>query len=372
MTIVRSAPGHWVMCDDENIEPIEESDLANYFGDNITGAGYVMFYQAVNLDLKSLGLKKEPKPRSLPPAPRVAAVVDDEVVTSGTSGPTTPLDHYTPHMLHAAPVSPSKSQSTPLPIHVHKDNTLDVPAPPRRASSGVSRDTSPSNRWSHHAGGPVSHSPGEKGKWYSLKKKEGSSSSGDPRMLRQSASTTAATTTPTESVDLLMSQSMSAMSDNRMSQSFHDGAHTDLSASIRSHTSASSNGNPTSHTNGGATTAITAFTPHNGHAYPTSDTNGTASPHPSVPTLSVSSHSTGASPGNGNPNGTADRTSRIGRSATSSRVDRVSNVSMNQNGYSGGSGLGRKISGATGFSSLARRSSNAFKIGFGKKKQEEQ
>lgn len=355
------------MCDDENIEPIEESDLANYFGDNITGAGYVLFYQAANLDLQSLGLKKEPVPRSLPPAPRAAALVEDDVV-GGTSAPIAPLDqHPTALQFTATPASPTKSQSVPLPVQVHKESSLDVPAQSRRGSSGVGRDPSPSNnRWSHH-GGPVSHSPGERGKWFGLKKKDGvsgASTPADPRLIRQSTSTTV-NTTSTEAVDP-MTQSMPAMPD-RMSQSFPDSAPNDLSASIRSATSASSGGHAASLPNGGATPAL------NGHAYPSSaahsDANGSAAPT-SLPASSAPSQapSHSASAGNGNLNGAGDRTSRIGRSATASRADRASNVSS-QNGYSGGSGLGRKISATTGFSSLARRSSNAFKIGFGKKKQ---
>ena len=45
------------MCDDENIEPIDESDIFRYFGDYPSGAGYVLFYQAADLDVETLGLK---------------------------------------------------------------------------------------------------------------------------------------------------------------------------------------------------------------------------------------------------------------------------------------------------------------------------
>jgi ubiquitin carboxyl-terminal hydrolase 9/13 len=44
------------MCDDENVEPIDEADIFRYFGDYPSGAGYVMFYQAADLDLSTLGL----------------------------------------------------------------------------------------------------------------------------------------------------------------------------------------------------------------------------------------------------------------------------------------------------------------------------
>ncbi|EIW71561.1 hypothetical protein TREMEDRAFT_22545, partial [Tremella mesenterica DSM 1558] len=47
VAMVRSA-GRWVMCDDENVEPIEEKDIYRYFGDYPSGAGYVLFYQAVD------------------------------------------------------------------------------------------------------------------------------------------------------------------------------------------------------------------------------------------------------------------------------------------------------------------------------------
>ena len=61
VAMVKSA-GRWVMCDDENIEPIDEKDIYRYFGDYPSGAGYVLFYQAVDLDLKDLGMKNPPKP----------------------------------------------------------------------------------------------------------------------------------------------------------------------------------------------------------------------------------------------------------------------------------------------------------------------
>ncbi|OCF35233.1 hypothetical protein I317_02251 [Kwoniella heveanensis CBS 569] len=72
VTLVRSA-GRWLMCDDENIEPINDDDLFRYFGDYPSGAGYVLFYQAVDLDLASLGLKL-PTP---PPEPQVDGVPRD-------------------------------------------------------------------------------------------------------------------------------------------------------------------------------------------------------------------------------------------------------------------------------------------------------
>jgi len=63
--LIRSSD-RWVMCDDENVEPIEDSDIFRYFGDYPSGAGYVLFYQAVDLNPLDLGLKVAPK-RKPPP-----------------------------------------------------------------------------------------------------------------------------------------------------------------------------------------------------------------------------------------------------------------------------------------------------------------
>ncbi|WVQ95992.1 hypothetical protein IAU59_003092 [Kwoniella sp. CBS 9459] len=78
VTLVRSA-GRWLMCDDENIEPINDDDLFRYFGDYPSGAGYVLFYQAADLDLASLGLKI-PTP---PPESQVDGTVQSSTRPSG-------------------------------------------------------------------------------------------------------------------------------------------------------------------------------------------------------------------------------------------------------------------------------------------------
>jgi ubiquitin carboxyl-terminal hydrolase 9/13 len=64
-------PHSWLMFDDDKIEPIKESEIPRYFGDAASGSAYVLYYQTVDLDLASLGLK--------PPAPPVVP----DVVVSG-------------------------------------------------------------------------------------------------------------------------------------------------------------------------------------------------------------------------------------------------------------------------------------------------
>ncbi|GAA6031674.1 hypothetical protein JCM8097_001927 [Rhodosporidiobolus ruineniae] len=50
ITIVKSGT-RWIVFDDNNVYPIEQNDIARYFGDTPgQGSGYVLFYQAVDLD----------------------------------------------------------------------------------------------------------------------------------------------------------------------------------------------------------------------------------------------------------------------------------------------------------------------------------
>lgn len=76
--------GRWLLYDDENVEPVDEADIPRYFGDYPAGAGYVLFYQAVDIDPVSLGLTKAPpvlvaEPNSIPmstPATMESDLVD--------------------------------------------------------------------------------------------------------------------------------------------------------------------------------------------------------------------------------------------------------------------------------------------------------
>lgn len=94
VAIVRNQ-GRWVLCDDENVEPIAETDIPRYFGDLPAGAGYVLFYQAVDLDLAALGLKTPaPAPAAAPPLSKMTtpptAAPTQQPVTEAPM-PNTPL-----------------------------------------------------------------------------------------------------------------------------------------------------------------------------------------------------------------------------------------------------------------------------------------
>ncbi|KAH8835094.1 hypothetical protein DL96DRAFT_1489263 [Flagelloscypha sp. PMI_526] len=49
--------GNWLIFDDETVSPIAEADIPKYFGDNPAGSAYVLYYQAADIDLASIGLR---------------------------------------------------------------------------------------------------------------------------------------------------------------------------------------------------------------------------------------------------------------------------------------------------------------------------
>ncbi|KAF6754344.1 ubiquitin C-terminal hydrolase [Ephemerocybe angulata] len=54
--------GSWFVFDDDAVYPIAEGDINKYFGDSNSGSAYVLYYQAVDLDLEELGLHQTPDP----------------------------------------------------------------------------------------------------------------------------------------------------------------------------------------------------------------------------------------------------------------------------------------------------------------------
>ncbi|KAH9926369.1 uncharacterized protein B0H18DRAFT_339289 [Fomitopsis serialis] len=62
VTIIK-AHGMWLLFDDDSVDVIKESDIPRYYGESTNGSAYVLYYQAVDLDMAALGLKNpEPAP----------------------------------------------------------------------------------------------------------------------------------------------------------------------------------------------------------------------------------------------------------------------------------------------------------------------
>ncbi|WWD20236.1 hypothetical protein CI109_104712 [Kwoniella shandongensis] len=147
VSLVRSG-GKWVMCDDENVEPIDDADIYRYFGDYPSGAGYVLFYQAVDLDVTTLGLKPPSTPADTeheaqveelatvpehPTAPTPEQLVDTGLVDTPKSY--TPPTATTPAVrtpISVAPTPPASRRASGGPVSSLQTNgngTTPTPAP---------------------------------------------------------------------------------------------------------------------------------------------------------------------------------------------------------------------------------------------------
>ncbi|TCD66506.1 hypothetical protein EIP91_001282 [Steccherinum ochraceum] len=71
----------WLLFDDDTVEVMKEADIPKYFGDSGTnnGSAYVLYYQAVDLDVTALGVKL-----LQPPAPTTVVNGAGSVSTSST------------------------------------------------------------------------------------------------------------------------------------------------------------------------------------------------------------------------------------------------------------------------------------------------
>ncbi|GAA5966857.1 hypothetical protein JCM21900_001176 [Sporobolomyces salmonicolor] len=81
ITIVKSGT-RWIVFDDNNVYPIEQSDISRYFGDTPGhGSAYCLFYQAVDLDSTFSGL-----PQAVPEGLRPRTMTTSSISTSGATG----------------------------------------------------------------------------------------------------------------------------------------------------------------------------------------------------------------------------------------------------------------------------------------------
>lgn len=111
-----------MLCDDENVEPIQEADLVRYFGEYQAGAGYVLFYQAADIDLASLGLPK-------PEPPKAAAPMEEHVPVPVSTRAEAPAQAPVQTSVQVPIQAPIPAPfSTPIPAPVVIANPIPVQA----------------------------------------------------------------------------------------------------------------------------------------------------------------------------------------------------------------------------------------------------
>ncbi|KAJ7103178.1 hypothetical protein B0H15DRAFT_197857 [Mycena belliarum] len=136
--------GTWLVFDDENVYSITEADIPKYFGESNSGSAYVLYYQAVDIDLPSLGLRSPPvAPTSIAadepetashlegsPSPSLPpGLAAEDADLSDTSDPTFPVTPPTPQdprqpidiLTHALT---EELTSSPVPVKGNKLFTL--------------------------------------------------------------------------------------------------------------------------------------------------------------------------------------------------------------------------------------------------------
>jgi ubiquitin carboxyl-terminal hydrolase 9/13 len=101
-------PHSWLIFDDDKIEAIKESEIPRYFGDATSGSAYVLYYQAVDLDPVSLGIK-------VPAGPTVPDVtIAGSPATNGMPSLELP-DPALPPGLGESPAASLATEPTPHP-----------------------------------------------------------------------------------------------------------------------------------------------------------------------------------------------------------------------------------------------------------------
>ena len=141
ISIIKTA-GNWFVFDDVNVYQIPENDIPKYFGDSNSGSAYVLYYQAVDIDLVSLGLRPlDPLPEmNLIPRPQSSTLQDQ----------TSLVVPALPPGLHSSPAS-SESEAecnhftpptAPSPVPLYHSEPEELVTPPISISIPQSRDIS--------------------------------------------------------------------------------------------------------------------------------------------------------------------------------------------------------------------------------------
>lgn len=121
ITVVKSGK-RWIVFDDNNVFPIEENEISRFFGDTPgQGSGYVLFYQAVDLDWSGIDIPPPPTPSAAGTAQsRGRAQTDSSVSTGGLTGSVENGMPAVPPLptadISTGLISPTAPPMTPLPM----------------------------------------------------------------------------------------------------------------------------------------------------------------------------------------------------------------------------------------------------------------
>lgn len=122
--------GTWLVFDDDNVSSIPESDIPKYFGDSNSGSAYVLYYQAVDIDLAGLGLRTPEPPEtlssSIPPLQR-SPILQTPILPPGLDLSTSPDGELEVSQL--PPPIPPPPISIPQPPHAPSDKPTLVLSP---------------------------------------------------------------------------------------------------------------------------------------------------------------------------------------------------------------------------------------------------
>ncbi|KAF9225301.1 cysteine proteinase [Gyrodon lividus] len=129
--------GTWLVFDDETVDSIKEGDISKYFGESNSGSAYVLYYQAVDIDLAALGLR--------PPSP---TPLEQTLPNSETSHQGPPTDSPVSTSQEILPVPPGLANeltdSTEVPETLPPSITSPIPTEQPPVPSGKSPRKTPS------------------------------------------------------------------------------------------------------------------------------------------------------------------------------------------------------------------------------------
>lgn len=132
-------PHSWLLFDDDKIEPIKESEIPRYFGDGISGSAYVLYYQAVDLDPASLGLR----PPTPSPVPDVVVsgmpACGTKPETNGVAAPDVPEPALPPGLgePHVPTPAPAVTPAPSLPPILNAPSSPSLVSPPLIPSEAI-------------------------------------------------------------------------------------------------------------------------------------------------------------------------------------------------------------------------------------------